>query len=100
MAHLLTTAGGENVLKKKIEYSQLKSVMNTRYGRSDRTRTCGLMVPNHPLYQLSHTPIIKNYNPTGAKSQVKTKQVTISYFYARKMALKSNKLFTNPVSLC
>ena len=33
MAHLLTTAGGENVLKKKIEYSQLKSVMNTRYGR-------------------------------------------------------------------
>ena len=32
MAHLFTTAGGENVLKKKIEYSQLKSVMNTRYG--------------------------------------------------------------------
>ena len=31
--------------------------MNTRYGRSDRTWTCGLMVPNHPLYQLSHTPI-------------------------------------------
>jgi hypothetical protein len=32
MAHLLTTAGGENVLKKKIGYSQLKSVVNTRYG--------------------------------------------------------------------
>ena len=29
-------------------------------GRSDRTRTCGLMVPNHPLYQLSHTPTIKS----------------------------------------
>ena len=29
--------------------------MNTRYGPSDRVRTCGLMVPNHPRYQLRHT---------------------------------------------
>ncbi len=26
-------------------------------GRSDRTQTCGLMVPNHPRYQLRHAPI-------------------------------------------
>ncbi len=25
------------------------------YGRGDRNRTCDLMVPNHALYQLSHT---------------------------------------------
>ena len=29
--------------------------MNTQYGPSDRVRTCGLMVPNHPRYQLRHT---------------------------------------------
>ena len=29
--------------------------MTTRYGPSDRVRTCGLMVPNHPRYQLRHT---------------------------------------------
>ena len=27
-------------------------------GRGDTARTCDLMVPNHPLYQLSYTPII------------------------------------------
>ena len=26
-------------------------------GPSDRVRTCGLMVPNHPRYQLRHTRI-------------------------------------------
>ena len=31
--------------------------MNTRCGPSDRVRTCGLMVPNHPRYQLRHTRI-------------------------------------------
>ena len=30
-------------------------------GRSDRVRTCGLMVPNHPRYQLRHTPIYLVY---------------------------------------
>ena len=27
------------------------------YGPSDRVRTCGLMVPNHPRYQLRYTRI-------------------------------------------
>ena len=27
------------------------------FGRSDRTQTCGLMVPNHPRYQLRHAPM-------------------------------------------
>ena len=30
--------------------------MNTRYGRSDRIRTCGIVVPNHARYQLRYTP--------------------------------------------
>ncbi len=33
----------------------MKFLMTTRYGPSDRVRTCGLMVPNHPRYQLRHT---------------------------------------------
>ena len=33
-AHLLTTNNGAAVLRKKIEYLQLKSVTDTRYGRS------------------------------------------------------------------
>ena len=31
-------------------------VTNTRYGRSDRIRTCGIVVPNHARYQLRYTP--------------------------------------------
>ena len=27
------------------------------FGRSDRIRTCGILVPNQALYQLSHTPM-------------------------------------------
>ena len=42
---------------KKSSVHNIKSVMNTRYGPSDRVRTCGLMVPNHPRYQLRHTRI-------------------------------------------
>ena len=30
--------------------------MNTRNGRSDRIRTCGIVVPNHARYQLRYTP--------------------------------------------
>ena len=30
--------------------------MNTRYGRSDRTRTCGILLPKQTRYQLRHTP--------------------------------------------
>ncbi len=40
---------------KKSSVHNIKSVMNTRYGPSDRVRTCGLMVPNHPRYQLRYT---------------------------------------------
>ena len=34
----------------------------TRYGPSDRVRTCGLMVPNHPRSQLRHTRIWCKFN--------------------------------------
>ena len=48
--------------------------MNTRYGRSDRVRTCGLMVPNHPRCQLRHTPIIKGTRETclGGNNRART----------------------------
>ena len=39
----------------------LTSVMNTRYGRSDRIRTCGIDVPNVARYQLRHTPMCDLY---------------------------------------
>ncbi len=41
--------------KQKSSIHKVKSLMNTRFGPSDRVRTCGLMVPNHPRYQLRHT---------------------------------------------
>ena len=31
---------------KKSSVHNIKSVMNTRYGRSDRIRTCGILLPN------------------------------------------------------
>ena len=36
--------------------------MNTRYGRSDRIRTCGIDVPNVARYQLRHTPKCEKYS--------------------------------------
>jgi hypothetical protein len=33
------------------------SILTSNYGPSDRVRTCGLMVPNHPRYQLRYTRI-------------------------------------------
>lgn len=33
------------------------SILAFLYGPSDRVRTCGLMVPNHPRYQLRYTRI-------------------------------------------
>ena len=36
--------------------------MNTRYGRSDRIRTCGIDVPNVARYQLRHTPMCEKYS--------------------------------------
>lgn len=38
---------------KKSSVHNIKSVMNTRYGPSDRVRTCGLMVPNGPMKAIS-----------------------------------------------
>ena len=34
-----------------------KLLSKAKFGRSDRTQTCGLMVPNHPRYQLRHAPM-------------------------------------------
>ncbi len=32
------------------------SLLPAASGRSDTARTCGIVVPNHALYQLSYTP--------------------------------------------
>ena len=47
---------------KKSSVHNIKSVMNTRYGRSDRIRTCGIDVPNVARYQLRHTPKCVKYS--------------------------------------
>ena len=39
--------------------------MNTRNGRSDRIRTCGIDVPNVARYQLRHTPKCVKYSILG-----------------------------------
>ena len=36
--------------------------MSAPAGPSDRVRTCGLMVPNHPRYQLRHTRLYLFFN--------------------------------------
>ena len=41
---------------KKSSVHNIKSVMNTRYGRSDGIRTHDLLVPNQARYQLRYTP--------------------------------------------
>ena len=48
------------ILTKKYNYSTAFAINNTYWKkifcREDRTRTCGLMVPNHPIYQLIYFP--------------------------------------------
>ena len=61
LTFLLITKRVESLLQ-AIQYGQKKYrafitlAMNTRYGRSDRVRTCGIDVPNVARYQLRHTP--------------------------------------------
>ena len=56
LTFLLITKRVESLLQ-AIQYGQKKYrafitlAMNTRYGRSDRIRTCGLLVPNQAHYQ-------------------------------------------------
>ena len=42
---------------RSVHYRILRSHKDTPHGPSDRVRTCGLMVPNHPRYQLRYTRI-------------------------------------------
>ena len=56
---------------KKSSVHNIKSVMNTRYGPSDRDRTCGLMVPNHPRYQLRYTRLLSYFIRLVVFSQIK-----------------------------
>ena len=42
---------------KKSSVHNIKSVMNTRYGPSDRIRTCGILLPKQARYQLRYTRI-------------------------------------------
>ena len=40
---------------KKSSVHNIKSVMNTRFGPSDRIRTCGILLPKQARYQLRYT---------------------------------------------
>ena len=42
---------------KKSSVHNIKSVMNTRYGPSDRIRTCGILLPKQARYHLRYTRI-------------------------------------------
>ena len=42
---------------KKSSVHNIKSVMNTRYGRSEVTRTPGILLPKQARYQLRYTPV-------------------------------------------
>ena len=42
---------------KKDRKWRINSAFGQNFGPSDRDRTCGLMVPNHPRSQLRHTRI-------------------------------------------
>ena len=60
---------------------------NTRYGPSDRIRTCGLVVPNHARYQLRNTrmyldigliisfplPAVKGFPPAAHRKSTRPK---------------------------
>ena len=67
LTFLLITKRVESLLQ-AIQYGQKKYrafitlAMNTRYGRSDRIRTCGIDVPNVARYQLRHTPKCEKYS--------------------------------------
>ena len=67
LTFLLITKRVESLLQ-AIQYGQKKYrafitlAMNTRYGRSDRVRTCGIDVPNVARYQLRHTPKCEKYS--------------------------------------
>ena len=47
----------KNVKKTERPYRILRPYKDTLHGPSDRVRTCGLMVPNHPRSQLRYTRI-------------------------------------------
>ena len=46
----------EQNLQKEAENKGFMPVFGRIFGRSDRIRTCGIMVPNHARYQLRYTP--------------------------------------------
>ena len=46
---------------KKSSVHNIKSVMNTRYGPSDRIRTCGILLPKQARYQLRYTRLFRYF---------------------------------------
>ena len=56
------------------------------FGRSDRTRTCGILLPKQTRYQLRHTPKYEN------QFSVPLKAHNIFIIYEKKAFVK-NKIF-------
>ena len=59
--------------QKEIEcpHPTLRLVKNTRYGPSDRIRTCGILLPKQARYQLRYTRLLSCFIRLGAFSQSK-----------------------------
>ena len=56
---------------KKSSVHNIKSVMNTRYGPSDRIRTCGILLPKQARYQLRYTRLLSYFIRLVVFSQIK-----------------------------
>ena len=48
------------ILKKRPFFKGFKPQKRSVFGRSDRTRTCSILVPNQARYQLRYTSMVKN----------------------------------------
>ena len=55
---------------KKSSVHNIKSVMNTRYGRSEGIRTPGILLPKQARYQLRYTPVFPYYTPRNEKGSM------------------------------
>ena len=79
----------------------MRFVMNTRYGRSDRIRTCGIDVPNVARYQLRHTPKCEKYSifrSFSVSGQICGQNILSVFFWKGKHSKKA--MFTRTFLQC
>ena len=59
------------IKKQSVHYRILRSYKDTLHGRSDRIRTCGILLPNQARYQLRYTRIFNFCHDTTANGKNK-----------------------------